>query len=197
MWKSDLCSHFAEEKSIVERSGNHIYFYSEVNRENIFKLNKFIHEVNKSIDKVNFDNNLAMPMNIYLHINSFGGSIFSALAAIDNLMNSKAPVTSIIEGCNASAGTLLSLVCKNRVINQNSYMLVHQLSSILGGKMEEIKDEYTNLENIYNTIKNIYKRFTKLPETGENSLENILKREVWLDSKKCLEYGLVDNISSI
>mgnify|MGYP001313902620 CR=1 FL=1 len=60
-----------------------------------------------------------------------------------------------------------------------------------------VLNEYTNLENIYNTIKSIYKRFTKLPETGENSLENILKREVWLDSKKCLEYGLVDNISSI
>ena len=146
---------------------------------------------------MNFDNDLEMSMNIYLHINSFDGSIFSALAAIDNLMNSKAPVTSIIEGCNASAGTLLSLVCKNRVINQNSYVLVHQLSGILGGKMEEIKDEYTNLENIYNTIKSIYKRFTKFPETGEHSLDNILKREIWLDSKKCVEYGLVDNISSI
>jgi len=197
MWKSDLGAHFSEEKSIVERSGNHIYFYSEVNRENILKLNKYIYEVNMSIDKVKFDNDCGMSMNIYLHINSFGGSIFAALAAIDNLMNSKAPVTSVIEGCNASAGTLLSLVCKNRVINQNSYMLIHQLSGILGGKMEEIKDEYTNLENIYNTIKSIYKRFTKLPETGEHSLDNILKREVWLDSKKCLEYGLVDNIGSI
>ena len=195
--ESDLGGHFSEEKNTVERCGTHIYFYSEVNRENVIKLNKYIYEINMSIDKVKFDNDCEMSMNIYLHINSFGGSIFAALAAVDNLMNSKAPVTSVIEGCNASAGTLLSLVCKNRVINQNSYMLVHQLSGILGGKMEEIKDEYTNLENIYNTIKSIYKRFTKLPETGEHSLDNILKREVWLDSKKCLEYGLVDNIGSI
>ena len=194
MWKSDLGNHFAEEKNVVERTGTHIYFYSEVNRENIIKLNKHIYDINKYIDKVNFENELDTPIKIYLHINSFGGSIFAALAAIDNLINSKAPVTSIIEGCNASAGTLLSLVCKHRLINQNSYMLIHQLSSMLGGKMEEIKDEFSNLENIYNTIKSIYKRFAKFPETGDSSLDNILKRELWLDSKKCLEYGLVDSI---
>ena len=70
-------------------------------------------------------------------------------------------------------------------------MLIHQLSSGVWGKMNEITDEYNNLTNLMKRIKSIYKIHSKL---GENKLEDLLKHDLWLDSKKSIKFGLVDEI---
>jgi len=41
------------------------------------------------------------------------------------------------------------------------------------------------------TIKAIYAQYTKIPESKINE---ILDHDLWFDAKKCLEYGLVDEI---
>jgi ATP-dependent protease ClpP protease subunit len=70
-------------------------------------------------------------------------------------------------------------------------MLIHQLSSGVWGKMNEITDEYNNLTNLMKRIKSIYKKHSKL---CENKLEDLLKHDLWLDSKKSIKFGLVDEI---
>ena len=70
-------------------------------------------------------------------------------------------------------------------------MLVHQLSSSFWGKMNEIEDEVQNLEKLMKVIKNIYKKNTEIPE---DEISEILKHDIWWDSKKCKRLGLVDKI---
>ena len=79
------------------------------------------------------------------------------MTAIDVIQNSKISVHTIIEGATASAGTLISVVGKKRYIRPNAYMLIHQLSSSCWGKMNEIEDEFKNLQSIMKRIKDIYK----------------------------------------
>ena len=131
------------------------------------------------------------PIPIYLHINSYGGCIFSAFNAIDLIEMCKVPIYSIIEGCAASAGTILSMVCKKRYIRPTSYMLIHQLSSGTWGKMCEIEDEYNNLTQFMDVIKKLYLKYTNIPK---KELIELLKHDLWLDSKKCLQYNLVDEL---
>ena len=181
----------SKDKDHVEMAYNHIYFYSEVTRNSILKLNDFIRTLNVSLMNISNQYTTNEPLKIYLHINSYGGSIFAALAAVDVILNSKIDIVTIVEGCCASAGTLLSVLGKERQIRKHSYMLIHQLKSSFWGKMEEIKDEFENLNHLMDTIKSIYKERCNLPKKGKYSLD---KRDIWLDSKKCLEYGLVDEI---
>ena len=128
---------------------------------------------------------------IYLHIYSNGGYIHAAFAAIDVINSSKVPVYSIIEGATASAGTLISIVCKKRYIRPTAYMLIHQLSSEIWGKMDAIIDEYKNLTQLMSKIKSIYKKYSLLTD---EKLENILKHDLWLDAKTSIKYGLVDEL---
>ena len=174
----------------IERDNNHIYFYSEVNRDSIFELSTLIREAEEesiltshklSIDKIP----------IYLHINSFGGCVFSAFAAIDTIKSCKVPIHSIIEGATASAGTLISIVAEKRYIQPNAHMLIHQLSAGCWGKMSEIEDEFQNLKDLMEKIKNFYKNNAEIPK---KELTKILKHDLWLDSDKCLKYNLVDEI---
>lgn len=176
--------------SLVNSVKNHIYFYSGVNTKSCLNLNMEIKKVANDLmsNRNNFKN---LDNYIYIHINSFGGSVFAAMSTIDTIINCPIPIVTIIEGAAASAATLISVVADYRVITKNSFMLIHQLSSSTWGKMEDLEEEMENLRKLMDKIKNIYTDKTKLRGI---ELEEILKHDIWWDCKKCLEVGLVDTI---
>ena len=178
------------DKTDVSTHKNHIYFYCSVTKKSCLKLNMQLKEISQRIID-NGQNHLNKDRYIYLHINSFGGSVFAALSTIDTIKNLRIPVISIIEGGAASAATMISVVCSYRIIFKNSFMLIHQLSSGCWGKMNQLEDEMENLKKLMNRIKLIYKENTKI---DDNLLDDILKHDLWWDSRKCKNEGLVDEV---
>ena len=187
---SEAKAHASTDNNVVETTHNRIYFYSGVTRPKVLQLNKNIFNLNVNMlsktGPLNYD-----PPPIYLHINSYGGSVFAGLAAVDYIKNSKIPVHTVIDGCAASAATLMSCVGSRRLMHRNSCMLVHQLSGAMWGKFQEMQDDMQNSEMLMQKIKNIYKQHTKIPK---KELDNILKHDLWWEAEKCLEYGLVDEL---
>ena len=174
----------------VEVAQNKIFFYADVSRSEILKLNKHLDALEKKV----LTNSILLetePTNIYLHINSFGGSLFAGLAGVDYIKKCKVPVHTIIDGCAASAATLMSVVGAHRQIHRHSFMLIHQLSTIMWGKYEDLKEYMKNNELLMKTIKEIYIEHTKIPK---RQLNKILKHDLWWDAETCLKYGLVDEI---
>lgn len=167
---------------------NHIYFHAEVDRGSVFEMIEYLRKCElKNI--VNAHKLCVDEIPIYLHINSFGGSVFDAMTAIDAIQSCKVPVYTIIEGSTASAGTLISIVGVKRFMRPNAYMLIHQLSSGFWGKMSEMTDEFENNTLLMNKIKNLYKDYASIPR---KDLAEILKHDLWWDFEKCKKYGLVD-----
>ena len=179
-----------DDDSKIYRENNHIYFYTEIDRNSVSKLNTLIREAEEhciiTALRLHID---SVP--IYLHIYSNGGYIHAAFASIDVIKSCRTPVYSVIEGATASAGTLISIVCSKRFIRPTAYMLIHQLSGECWGKMNEIKDEYKNLTELMNRITDIYKTHTTL---SSKKLKKLLKHDLWLSAKKSLKYGLVDEL---
>ena len=128
---------------------------------------------------------------IELHICSYGGSVFSGFAAVDYILNSQAPVHSYIDGCAASAATIMSVVADERYMHRHSFMLIHQLSSGMWGNYEALRDSMENCDTLMETIRAIYDKHANIPK---KELNDILKRDLWFDAEKCLKYGLVDHI---
>ena len=180
-----------DKNNIVEAVNNRIYYYSEVSRQKILILNKSLRNLNDNL--VNQANLLSLeePANIYLHVNSFGGSVFAGLSAVDYVKSCDVPVITIVEGCAASAATLFSVVGTHRQMRASSFMLIHQISSGMWGKYEEMKDDIENCDLFMRIIKDIYHEHTKIPK---KKLNEILKRDLWFDAETCLEYGLIDEI---
>ena len=186
---SDSDSNSDDESKIV-REKNHVYFYSQVSRKSIFKLNVLLRDAARFVHITCFDLNIKN-IPIYLHINSLGGSLYNSYAAVDTIQNLRVPVYSIIEGCAASAGTIISVVCDKRYISENAYMLIHQLNSSMWGKMSEIEDEYNHLNELMTQIKGLYGKYTKIPK---KELTELLKHDIWLSPQTCIKYGLVDAV---
>ncbi len=174
----------------INRDNNHVYFYSEVDRSSIQHLVELLMEAEKYCIEMKTSLRVKK-IPIYLHINSFGGCIFSAFNAIDYMESCSVPIYTVIEGSTASAGTLISVCGRKRFIRKNAYMLIHQLSSECWGKMAEIEDSYKNLKGLMSRIRNHYKEYTAIPK---DELKVMLKHDLWMNSDKCLEYGLVDEL---
>jgi ATP-dependent Clp protease protease subunit len=179
-----------EEKTKIVRENNHVYFYSDVSRESIFQLNTLLREAAKFVHTISFELNVPN-IPVYLHINSYGGSLYDAYAAVDTIKNLRVPIHSIIEGCAASAGTIISVVCNKRFIGANAYMLIHQLNSRMWGKMSELEDEYNHLTEMMEQITKLYGDCAKIPK---KKLVKLLKHDLWLNPKTCIKYGLVDAV---
>jgi|TARA_R110001583_G_scaffold76173_1_gene208855 ATP-dependent Clp endopeptidase proteolytic subunit ClpP len=181
----------SSEKDQVTSANNRIYFYSEVTRPKILALNKSLK--NLEINMMNKATALQSTYlgDIFLHINSYGGSVFAGFSAVDYIKNSEVPVTTIIDGCAASAATMMSVVGEHRMMNEHSFMLIHQLSAGSWGKYEELKDDMANNDLLMKTIKDIYKAHTKIPQ---KELAKMLKHDLWWNAKTCLKYGLIDEI---
>lgn len=188
--KSKLSAAGASENKHIKRESNHVYFHAEVNRETIFEVIGHIRKC--ELENITMAHTLGIDeIPIYLHINSFGGSVFDAMNAIDVIQGCKMPVYTIIEGATASAGTLMSVVGKKRYMRPNSYMLIHQLSAGSWGKMCELEDSHQNNKLIMNRILEIYKTYAKIPK---KKLDEILKHDLWWEVDKCMDYGLIDEI---
>ena len=169
---------------------NKIYYYAGVNRESASELNKKIGELESK--SLTLGNNLDIdPPILRLMINSGGGSITAGISSMDTILRCKVPVHTYVDGFCASAATFLSVVGKKRYMSRNSYMLIHQLSSNFWGKYSEFEDEKQNLDLMMETIKNVYKEYTKVPM---RKINEILKHDLLWDARTCLKYGLIDEI---
>ena len=181
----------SSDDSKVSSEYNKIYFYSGVTRQDNLQLNKLLLNTGQKMKSIELCYNLPDPPKVYLHINSYGGSVFAGFSSVDYIKSCPVPVVSVIDGCAASAATIMSVVAKERYIHEHAFMLIHQLSSGMWGKFEDMKDDMKNNELLMKKIIGIYEEHTKLPKS---KITQILKRDLWWDAKTCLKYGLVDDI---
>ena len=173
---------------VVER--NNIYLYGEISPESCEALRNRINdmEYNANLFRMSYGTE---PPPINIHIQSNGGSLMNAFYVVDLIENVKTNVNTYVDGYSASAATLINVVGNKRYITKNSMMLIHQLYSGREGKFSELKDDNDNMKLMMAKIRDIYlKKTTMSPET----LDELLKHDLWLDAKTCKKYGLVDEI---
>jgi ATP-dependent protease ClpP protease subunit len=194
-WNANASTNDARDEqkvAVVKSDSNHIYFYSDVDHKSCLDLNKSLQDKVDELLYTALKNGFGRPK-IYLHVNSYGGYIFSGVSAMDTILRLKefADIITIVEGGVASAGTFVSVVGTERWMTRNSYMLIHQLSSTTFGKYRELKDDMKNNEELMKMIKNVYTKYTQVPP---EEVDKILDHDLWWDSETCLKYKLVDKI---
>lgn len=130
---------------------------------------------------------------IYLYINSPGGSVTAGMAIYDTMQYIKPDVNTICMGMAASMGAfLLNAGAKGkRFALPNSEVMIHQP---LGGAKGQATDIEIHAKNILNTKKRIN---TLLAENTGQSYETICKdteRDNFMTAQEALEYGLIDKV---
>ena len=177
-----------QEHENVRTVGNDIYFYGEINNENVMELMCQLKTLTVELQKKAIDAPGYEPY-INLHICSEGGDIFSGLSAMDNIYANPVWVNTIAEGCCASAATFLLLGGHSKYVSPHSYILIHQISNEFWGKYEELKDELKSCKKFMKMIRTIYEKYTNIPKV---KLDNMMKRDIYLSAKQAKKYRIVD-----
>ena len=191
---SECVCHAENDESFVKVQGCDIYFHCEVCEESVLELNMKLKKLEIDLLHKHLDLGLHdVRPEIRIWIRSDGGDLHSGLSAMDAISRLKScKVRTIADGVCASAATFLLLGGRTRHMTENSYILIHQLNMDgTWGKFEDFKDQLENLEKFMNRIRKIYMHETKIPE---DRLEKLLKRDLYMDSNKCLKWEVVDSI---
>ena len=132
---------------------------------------------------------------IYLYINSPGGSVLDGMAIYDTMKIVKPDVATVCLGKAASMGAvLLSGGTKGkRYCTPNSTVLIHQVMGGIQGSASDIEitaQEILRLRERLNTIlsENCNQPFDKVSRDSD--------RDYWMDADAAVEYGIVDHVLS-
>tara|TARA_R110002012_G_scaffold319524_1_gene540485 strand:- start:1743 stop:2459 length:717 start_codon:yes stop_codon:yes gene_type:complete len=179
-----------DDVGILQESFNEIYFYAPVSQRSCFELKKLLMDADVKMKTLSIQYNIPSPP-IHLHIQTQGGSLYHTLYIIDLIQKLDSDVYTYVDGFAASAGTLMSVVGKKRFMTNHSLMLIHQLSGADSGKFNELQDQMSNMNILMSMILDVYLKHTTM---NKETLQELLQKDLWLDSETCLKYGLVDEI---
>lgn len=131
---------------------------------------------------------------IYMYINSPGGSVTSGLAILDTMNFINSDVQTIVMGMAASMGSFLSMhgTKGKRYALPNAELMIHQpLSSGIGGQATEID---IAARHILKTKEKLNRMISEA--TGQTYEQVVLDtdRDKYLSAEESLEYGLIDKI---
>lgn len=130
---------------------------------------------------------------VYLYINSPGGSVPAGLGIYDTMQHLKCDVSTICVGMAASMGAfLLSSGAKGkRFALPNSEIMIHQVSSGVQGQATDMKIAVEHTLRLKDRLNRILADNTGKP-IEQVALDT--ERDNWMFAKEAVEYGLIDGI---
>jgi len=166
-----------------------VNFYSPVTIESCMALTNYLKQLDVKSKQLEIQYGTVFPIN--LHIQSGGGMLMPTFYVCDVIHTLDTPVHVYIDGFVASAASLIAVSGAKRYMTQHSFMLIHQLQSQSSGRLNEMKDEISNLDFFMKNAKDIYYRNSNI---SKEILERLLLDELWIDAEECLKYKLIDEI---
>lgn len=130
---------------------------------------------------------------IFIYVNSPGGSVTAGMAIIDTMHHIKPDVATVCVGMAASMGSLiLSQGAKGkRSILPNAEVMIHQP---LGGAYGQATDIDITARHILKTRDRLNKMLAKATSQKLTQIEKDVERDFFMDAEQALAYGIVDKI---
>lgn len=130
---------------------------------------------------------------IFLYINSPGGSITAGMAIYDTMQYIKSDVSTICVGMAASMGAfLLAAGAKGkRKALPNSEIMIHQPS---GGARGQVTDIVIHAEHILKTKRKMNEILARVSGQPLERVERDVERDFFMSSDEAKAYGLIDEV---
>ena len=127
---------------------------------------------------------------VVVEINSGGGDIFAGSEIYTALRAYNGDVEIHIVGLAASAASVIAQAGRSK-ISPTALFMIHNVSSSAYGDYRDMAHQAEVLETANRSIAAAYREKTGKTEA---ELQAIMDNETWMDAKKAVEYGFVDEI---
>ncbi len=183
---------------VIEQSGRgeRAYdIYSRLLRERIIFLVGPVHDAtaNLVVAQLLFLESENPDKDIFLYINSPGGSVSAGLSIFDTMQFIKPDVSTLCMGMAASMGSFLLMAGAKgkRAALPNSRVMIHQPSGGAQGQASDIEIQAREIIKTREQLNRIYS-----DRTGQ-SVDRIaadMERDYWMSPEEAKDYGLIDQV---
>jgi ATP-dependent protease ClpP protease subunit len=177
----------------VYRENNHIYFRTDVTVENCDILLQLVREFEDDMKALKsdpyLDDETFIPPKLYIHLTTYGGDLYASFLVYDSLKKCKHTIVTVAEGYVASAGTVMMLGGTVRQVQKSAVMMIHQLRTVIGGKFDEIEEDFKNSKMDMKRLINMYHEELGGKMT-KKELQEVLTHDVWWEASICVKKGL-------
>ena len=185
---------------VIDQVGNHersYDIYSRLLEDRIIFLSGEINDqmANTIVAQLIYLEGKNPDKDIFMYINSPGGSVTAGLAIYDTMNYIKCDVSTICIGMAASmAAVILSSGAKGkRICLPHSEVMIHQP---LGGTQGQASDILLHAKHIEKTRETLNKILSENTGKDVATIAKDTDRDNFLDAKAAVKYGLVDKIFS-
>ena len=163
----------------------------------IIRVNKFDEESAKK-----FDQEMAQAHNtgqkvIPVVIDSYGGQVYSLMSMISAIKNAEIPVATIVEGKAMSCGAILFSFGEQglRFMDPDATVMIHDVSSMEHGKVEEIKASSEETERLNQKVYTMMARNCGKKDDYFLKLVHKKSHADWfLDADETKKHGLANQL---
>jgi ATP-dependent Clp protease protease subunit len=168
-----------KEKTIKLDESNFLLLRGEVNSDSMSKLTKSI---------------LSHPnKEVYVFIDSPGGSVFDGLAFIGAIKGSEKTVTCIVSEAISMAFVILQ-ACDNRYVLPHANLMQHVGSVQVGGQMHEIESFLKHIKNIATEMNQM--QADRIGISLEK-FEKLIENDWWLTATQAIEENVADQMVNV
>ena len=130
---------------------------------------------------------------IYMYINSPGGSVTAGLAMYDTMQYIKPDISTVSIGLSASAGSLLLMAgtAGKRISLPHSKIMIHQPSAGFQGQATDIE---IHAKDILDTKKRLNELYVKHCGKDLATVGSAMERDNFMTPQQALDFGLIDKI---
>lgn len=163
----------------------------------IIRVNKFDEESAKK-----FAQEMAQAHNtgqkvIPIVIDSYGGQVYSLMSMISAIKHSEIPVATIVEGKAMSCGAVLFSFGEEgmRFMDPNATVMIHDVSSMDFGKVEELKAGATEADRLNTAIYTMMARNCGKKDDYFMKIVDKKKHADWfLDAEEAKKHGMANQL---
>jgi|TARA_Y100000310_G_scaffold82142_1_gene78729 ATP-dependent Clp protease protease subunit len=163
----------------------------------VIRVKKFDEaSANEFCTKMNKAQNSGQPL-VPVIIDSYGGQVYSLMSMISDIKNSKIPVATIAQGKAMSCGAILfSFGAEgHRYMDPDATLMIHDVSSMGWGKVEEIKADAIEVERLNQKV---YRMMAKNCGQEEDYFLNIVHdkshADWYLDAEECKKHNMANHL---
>lgn len=131
------------------------------------------------------------PISIY--IDTYGGSVDSALTIYDTIKSCCCPIVTVGIGKVMSAGVLLLAAGDRgfRYITKNTRVMVHEISGGVVGSITEMETTFNETRRLQDVYIEILASETGV---GVDKIRRDMKAETYMTADEAVKYGIVDKV---
>lgn len=130
---------------------------------------------------------------IYMYINSPGGSLDAMFAIYDVMQYIKPDITTVgVGACMSAASFILASGTKGkRFALPNANIMIHEMSTATSGKYNDLRNYMEHANDLYEKLADYYHKITGQPL---EKVKKDMERDKYMTAEEAKVYGLIDHI---